>query len=156
MTQWQTQLDQIRRDHRTPLAIAGLFAILLLWAMNNLIDTFKTHHTAITAAKSIVTPMHLQPLAKLHLFGVYAANLDDLPTTQLQLTLEGTIVIPDMPAQSRALIASPSAPAEVYQVGNSVPGNASVTRIAKHYVVLDYNGTLEKLALPIQTLTTGE
>ena len=61
-----------------------------------------------------------------------------------------------MPTQSRALISSPSAPAEVYQVGSSVPGNATVTRIAKHYVVLNYNGTLEKLALPIQTLTSGE
>jgi hypothetical protein len=38
-------------------------------------------------------------------------------------------------------------------VGDALPGNATITRIGKHDVVLEDNGTLEKLALPIETIT---
>jgi hypothetical protein len=44
----------------------------------------------------------------------------------------------------------------VYQVGDILSGGAAITRIAKYYVVINYNGTLEKIALPIQTLTNSE
>lgn len=156
MTQWQTQLDQLRRDHRVPIALAALFALLLLWAVSDFINTFTAHNLNMTTTKTIIAPEHLQNLADLHLFGIYASNLDALPTTQLQLTLEGTIVILDTPAQSRALIASPNAPAKVYRTGDTLPGNTTITRIAKEYVVLNDNGALEKLALPIQTVTNSE
>jgi general secretion pathway protein C len=58
----------------------------------------------------------------------------------------------EFPKQSRALIAAPNMPAKVYQVGDTLPGNATIERIAKEYVVINDNGTLEKLALPIKTL----
>ena len=156
MMQWQTQLDQLRRDHRVPITLTALFALLLLWAVSDFIGTFTAHNLNMTAIKTTIAPEHLQNLADLHLFGVYASNLDALPTTQLQLTLEGTIVILEAPAQSRALIASPNAPTKVYQVGDALPGNATITRIAKQYVVVDDNGMLEKLVLPIQTVTNSE
>ena len=152
MTQWRTQLEQLHKDHRVPVMLTVLFAMLLLLAIWDCFHTITQHHRTMTAQKITASPEHLQNLADLHLFGVYASNLDNLPNTQLQFTLEGTIVSSDFPKQSRALIAMPNTPAKVYQIGDVVSGNATITRIAKHYVVLDDNGTLEKLALPINEL----
>lgn len=151
-TTWQTQLNQLRQDHRVPMVLTAFFAILLLMTIGNTVITLTAHHAKISRIKAQpVEP--LANIADLHLFGVYSANLDNLPTTQLQLTLEGTVVSLEAPAQSYALITAPSQPAKVYKVGDTLPGNATVTRIAKHYVVLDDNGTLEKLALPIEIIT---
>ena len=149
---WQTQLNQLRQDHRVPMVLTVIFAVLLLITVGNTLITLSMHH----AKAALTQTQPIEPLANiadLHLFGVYSANLDNLPTSQLQLTLEGTVVSLEAPAQSYALITAPSQPTKVYKVGDTLPGNATVTRIAKHYVVLDDNGTLEKLALPIETIT---
>lgn len=149
---WQTQLNQLRQDHRVPMVLTAFFAILLLMTVGNTIITLTAHHAKAALTKT----QPIEPLANiadLHLFGVYSANLDNVPTTQLQLTLEGTVVSIEAPAQSYAMITAPNQSAKVYKVGDTLPGNATVTRIAKHYVVLDDNGTLEKLALPIETIT---
>lgn len=156
IVQWQTQLERLRKDQRVPIALTVLFALLLLMAVWDCISTIAQHHRTVAVQKIVAPPEHLHNLANLHLFGVYANNLDSLPNTQLQFTLEGTIVFLEMPKQSRALIAAPSVPAKVYQVGDTLPGNATITRIAKEYVVIDDNGTLEKLALPINTLQGKE
>lgn len=156
MTQWQTQLEQLRKDQRVPIVLTVLLALLLLMAVWDTINTIVQHHQKLAAQKIMATPEPLHNLANLHLFGVYANNLDNLPNTQLQFTLEGTVVYLAQPKQSRALIAAPHQPAKVYQVGDTLPGNATITRIAKHYVVIDDNGTLEKLALPINTLQNEE
>jgi general secretion pathway protein C len=156
MAQWQTQIDQLRKDERTPIVLAGLLVLLLLWTLLSLISTFKMHHLAISPTKPTAAVSPLPSLANLHLFGVYASNLEALPVTQLQLTLEGTVVSVDAPTLSHALISSPSAPTKVYAVGDTLPGNATITRITKDYVVINDNGSLEKLALPIKTVTSDE
>ena len=156
MAEWQTQLRQVCRDQRVPLMLAALFALLLFWAAWNFITSFATTHRNITATLSTSKPAHLHNLADLHLLGVYGDNLENLPNTQLQFTLEGTVVVLEIPAQSRALITAPNQPTKVYQVGDTLPGNAIITRIAKHYVVLNDNGTLEKLVLPIKMISNED
>ena len=152
MNHWQTQLNQLRQDHRVPIALTVLFVIFALITVTHTAITLTTHHTKIMATRTQpVTP--LQNIADLHLFGIYSANLDNLPATQLQLTLAGTVVSLESPQQSYALITAPNQPTKVYRTGDTVSGNATVSRIAKHYVVLDDNGSLEKLTLPIETIT---
>lgn len=153
MAEWRTQLEQYRRDHRTPLVITALLGILLLSAIWQFAQTFMTTPLKITPIKPIAHEQ-LQNIAELHMFGMYTAT-DNLPITQLPFKLEGTIVFLDAPNQSRALISTSSEPAKVYQTGNTLPGNVTITRIAKEYIVLDDNGTLEKLALPIHFLETS-
>jgi general secretion pathway protein C len=151
MAQWQTQLDLIRHDHRTPFFITALLGIgiaLIGWQLTQTLIT--PTHTANHPTTALEKP--LQSTADLHLFGVYATNLSALPATTLQFTLEGTVVFLDTPTQSRALIAAQNAPAKVYKIGDTLPGNATITRITKDYVVLNDNGTLEKLTLPIPSL----
>lgn len=152
MVQWQMQLERLHKDQRVPIALTVLFALLLFMTVWDCISTIAQHQRTAAMQKTMTPPEHLHNLANLHLFGVYASNLDSLPNTQLQFTLEGTIVFVESPSQSRALIAAPNMPAKVYQVDDILPGNATITRIAKEYVVINDNGTLEKLALPINTL----
>ncbi|EKD77295.1 MAG: hypothetical protein ACD_42C00396G0010 [uncultured bacterium] len=155
MSRLEIQLDQLRRDYRVPAILTVFFTILLLFVIGNSVAELMSHHAKITAVK--MQPITLLPqLADLHLLGAYRSTADNLPTTQLQLTLEGTIVLLDHPKQSRALIAAPNEPAQVYQIGDALPGNATVTDIAKHYVVINDNGSLEKLPLPIQLINNVE
>lgn len=156
MAQWQTTIDELRKDQRVPLVIAAVLALLLLWMMWQTISGFIEGRRNLTVNQPVAASEHLQNLADLHLFGVYSTNLESLPTTQLQLVLEGTVVIVDAPTLSRALITAPGAPTKVYKVGDTLPGNATITRIAKQYVVLNDNGMLEKLALPINMLKNEE
>ena len=150
---WQTQLNQLRQDHRVPMVLTAFFALLLLITLGNTLITLTSHHAAVTTTTKTQPINPLENIADLHLFGIYSANLDNLPATQLQLTLEGTVVSLEAPTQSYALIASPNQPTKVYRIGNTLPGNATVTRIEKHDVILNDNGTLAKLALPIETIT---
>ncbi len=156
MVQWQTQFEQHSRNPRTPLAIAALLAILLLLTVGQLIDSITADRHQIAATITKTTSAPLPNLADLHMFGVFSSNLSNLPATTLQLTLEGTIVVVNAPKQSRALIASPNVPAKVYQVGDTLPGNATITNITKDYIVINDSGTLEKLILPVPPLLTGE
>lgn len=153
MASSQINLDQLRRDPRVPLILAAIIAVIFIFTLWGMISQFLTHqakHVAITQA----APTHrLVNISDLHLFGVYINNLQDLPTTQLQLTLSGTVVSVNSPDESHALIASPGQPTKVYQVGDTLPGNATITRVARHYVVINENGTLQKLALPVDQLS---
>ncbi|MCX7120180.1 MAG: hypothetical protein NTZ67_00120 [Gammaproteobacteria bacterium] len=152
-TQWQTQFDNLKQDHRVPLALAIFFGLLLLLALGQFIALFTTNHIKIAAIPANTAPAPTYPLANLHVLGVYSANLNTLPDSTLQLTLEGTAVNLSQPALSRAVIAGPGHNAKVYGTGDVLPGNATITRIAKHDVVVNDNGTLEKLPLPIEIIS---
>lgn len=153
MTNWQTQLNQLQQEPHLPVALTVLFGIFALITIVNTAITLTTHHMQITATQAQpVKP--LDNIADLHLFGIYSANLDNLPVTQLQLTLAGTVVSLETPEQSYALIASSDHQTKVYRTGDTLPDNATISRIAKQYVVLDDNGALEKLVIPIETISS--
>ncbi|OGT40548.1 MAG: hypothetical protein A3F12_07420 [Gammaproteobacteria bacterium RIFCSPHIGHO2_12_FULL_38_14] len=150
---WQNLIETYRHDKRVPIGIAIFCALGLLMAAGQLIADFSNH---FTASKVIATqPVQSLPvIANLHLFGSYNQLTTDLPITQLQLSLVGTVVMIDAPDQSRALIAAAGGPVKIYQTGAALPGNAIISKIEQNYIVLNQNGTLEKLLLPIKMLTT--
>lgn len=152
MPPWQAQIEQLRKDPRVPMAITVLLCLLLVISVFQLAFTLKGHHALISAAKAAQPTQPLYSLATLHMLGVYPASLAELPTTQLPFVLEGTIVVLDAPMQSHALISYSSQPTKLYQTGDTLPANVTITRIARHYVVIDDHGTLEKIPLPIQQL----
>lgn len=156
MRDWQNQIEKIGKDYRTPWAVTSIALILLLLAIWQFITEFKTTHHKITVAK-VMTPVSKPiQIANLHIFGLYSANVQDLPTTRLQLTLQGTIVVMDSPELSRAIIAVPNTPAKIFKIGDTLPGNASITKITKDFVVIDDNGSLQKLLLPVPKLEMPE
>lgn len=155
MPTWQNYIEKYRTDHRVPMVVAIFFAAGLLIALWQFIHDFSHH--VIKSANIVMRPTPSLPnIADLHLFGIYNESTTDLPITQLQLSLVGTIVMMHAPNESRALIAAPSGPTKVYQVGSTVPGNATVSHIEKNYVVLNSNGGLQKLMLPIEKLSPEE
>lgn len=156
MAQWQTQFELYRRDHRVPIILAACLTLILLLLITQFIKNFRTDHLAITATKTLAIVEPPLNLAHFHLFGIYDTSLKQLPNTPLQLILEGTVVFANDPTQSRALISSPNQPAKVYQINDTVPGNAKITRIEKDFIVVDDNGSSEKLALPIDSLLSNQ
>lgn len=152
MTDRQTHLAQFRNDHRIPLVLAGIITLYLLFLFSTFISDFrKTHHAMMAIRLQPLTqpPIHL---ANLHLFGTYSVVVANLPESTLQLTLQGTIVFLDNPNNSRAIVVSPGNPPQSYKTGDILPGNAKVSRIEKDYIVINDNGALQKVPLPIKTL----
>ncbi len=85
------------------------------------------------------------------LFGEYqavAVAKDDTPTdapeTRLRLELLGVFQSPD-PEQSSAIIAEKGKEGELYHIGDSIPGNASLEEVYADRVILRRAGRLEAL-----------
>lgn len=141
----------LRHTTYTPIILMVLFVMLCVETAWQLIDTFTLHPTVFNADKNIKTDYHY-PINQVHLFGRYAANLDTLPHTTLPFTLEGTVVEMGNPALSHAMIKTAAQHTKVYRVGDALPNNIIISQITKEYVILNNNGQLEKLPLPIQTV----
>ena len=150
---WQTELDKLRRNPRTPVIGTVFFGVCLLWSIGIFIATFMQKSPAPPPIAAHITAPPIN-LSQLHLFGVYNAALANLPTASSQFALQGTVVVTNSPNESQALIASSGQPAEAYHVGDSLPGGATITHISQDNVIINQNGTLEKLALPIQTVSS--
>jgi len=152
MAGWQNYIEQYRADQRIPIIIAIVCIASLCIAIWKFAHDFSNHF--VTTTNASIKPIQTLPeIANLHLFGIYRIqNIADLPSTQLQLSLVGTVIMINAPKQSRALIASPGGQTKVYAVGAIVPGNATVARVEQRYVVLNNNGELQKLSLPIEKL----
>lgn len=148
---WSQWIDQLRKHRLTPLIITVIFLLAILLTGWQIFESFQPPKTK-PQAPLIKGPITTPHVANLHLMGVYDVASADIPVTQLQLTLQGTVVFLDDPTQSRALILSPGQPTKVYKVGDFVPGNAKVEKIDPHSIVLNDNGQLQKLRMPIQVL----
>jgi len=95
-----------------------------------------------------------QDIVKAHVFG--QSNADDTPApadtsnapeTRLNLLLMGTIVASDEKT-AHAIITEKGKSAEVYFLGDAVPGGASLHQVMTDRVILNRGGVLETLRLP--------
>ena len=71
----------------------------------------------------------------------------ELPKTSLNLTLHGALAS-DVAAESSAIIQDSSGQDHFYQPGDSLPGGAILDQVHPHYVVIRYQGALQKLLFP--------
>lgn len=136
------------------LAFVGL---LLISTMMTISAGFKTPPTTISPDEyldnSSAVATKLSHVADAHLFGSFVNDLNALPQTMLQLTLQGIAYSTDPNVPSRAIIRARSGKTEVYQIGQTVPGGAIIKKIQKDLVVLDDNHQLESLKLPVPKIT---
>lgn len=153
MIRFEAQLEQLIRNEKTPVITTLVVALLFAYSAWQTVTTFTTQTITPSQQTTTVPTQAMQSISNLHLFGIYAGNLSDLPSTQLPFTLEGTVLIANAPDTSRALISSDGGLAKVYQTGDFLPNHVAIIRIAKHYVVINDNDTLEKISLPIESLT---
>ena len=71
------------------------------------------------------------------------------PDTKLNLKLRGVFASPN-PDFSRAIIADAKGNEDSYAVGDPLPGGAVLSQVFSDKVILEYNGGLETLRLPVQ------
>ncbi len=128
-----------------------VFVALYLY---DLISEFMSIHTVVP-----ITPViAIKPIAQIsqwHLFGVYDDRLSELPETQLALILQGTMLSSNNSKQSFAIVSADKAQAKVYKIGDVLPGDAILERIANNEIVIRYQGQLQSLKLPINFLVPG-
>ncbi len=101
-------------------------------------------------------------IANAHLFGEATAapatpppqDLEDVPETQLNLKLKGTIAA-SADQESMAIIAEGNGDEKVYEIGDAIPGGASIHAIRLDRVILERAGRLEELRLPRSDELTG-
>jgi len=145
-----TTMDFIRKEPRVPLLITVVLALLMIFNLSQTLKTLTLHHdiSSLSSGTSHVVKT-IPDIADLHVFGHYKQNLADLPKTQLPLHLQGIEQVVASEQASRVLIADSNQPTKVYQVGDRVPGGAVVQHIFRDHVILNNNGRLENLYLPI-------
>ena len=100
-----------------------------------------------------------QQIPQWHLFGQAEAEAvndipEELPETSLQLTLRGVIAAPDM-AIARAIVADPAGKDNFYKVGDTLPGNATLSEIHSDRIIIQRGGRYETLTLPKASLDMG-
>lgn len=146
-----TIMDIFRQDARIPLLIA---AFLLLWIIINASQMINTlMDVDVNTPSATHSSSHSAPAPRAsqwHLFGRYDSSLH-APQTRLPLVLQG-IALASSGGHSRALIASSNGPTKVYQVGQSLSDGAIIHKILRDRVLLDDQGHLESLMLPIPKL----
>ena len=160
---WQRWL--VRSGPRVALIVALLLLVSTLvdigwWVVTSPAD--DTGPAARPAAPSAPSPgrarVRYRDVAGLHLFGrsagVAAPATADIRETRLQLKLLGVFAA-DEPARSYAIIADPQKREDVYQIGDTLPGNVRLQAIHPDQVILERNGKLEKLLLPQEFLSTA-
>lgn len=142
-----------RNDQRVPLILTTIFAILIILQLLQLFSVFEAGLSIKIPTPTSTTPLQPSPnIAHWHLFGLYERSIQNIPITRLQLTLEGTVVNVVNPKNSYALISSPGQPTKIYKIGQTLPGGAIIRQILKDRIIIDENGNLESLLLPIPKL----
>jgi general secretion pathway protein C len=143
-------------EKRQQLALMTAIALVGLISLGHQAINLKhLISSTSTAAPSQSTPTHPKPIppviAAVPLFGTAGANdpavTQNLPTTNLQLTLRGAVVESDA-AKSSAVIEEPGKPAQSYRIGETLPGGATLDAVFADHVVLKRNGELETLNFP--------
>ncbi len=149
----QRQWETLKTDHRTPLIALVVIVVLLIYYLYCLAGDFTLDTAALSADSRVVHIQRVPQVSQWHIFGRYDDSNEVLPITRLQLTLQGIMLSPGNQKSSSVIIQSPTVPAKVYKVGDEIPGDATLEKIQKDRVVLQYQGTLQSLLLPRPKLT---
>lgn len=150
---------------RRRLSYGALILAILLFLnaiVSGVIPLLHPASSSTLKTSSAFSAVQVQPLPNIaawHLFGFYqppvtlvnSQNIGSLPTTRLQLKLIG-LFTDSNPKLSKALISAEGQPAKSYGVGDNVPGGATVYEILADRVILQQDGQLERLDLPIKPL----
>lgn len=174
MNHWSQQLLQRfwvdGLDKRLPVLATLLALLLLTHSMATL--TWKIVPVPETPGQSIRqmrTPTSQQAAAKTNqpladtianwnLFGKFEVEkpkpvlvqpVETAPDTKLNLKLRGVFASTN-PQSSRAIIADAKGDEDSYKVGSTVPGGAILNEIYSDKVILETNGRLEVLRLPVE------
>lgn len=149
--------EKIDRQTVTPLLLAGLFGILILYT---LIQTgsffYEQFQSTSLLEKQTVTPLQsanveaLQDIsataANIHLFGRAVSNSNDIPLSALNLKLTG-IFFGNSEKDSKVSVIYNEQEEKLYSLNDTLPNGVVIERIFPGEVIIKYNGQLQKLVL---------
>ena len=145
-------LPQMLQHKRLPEILTwGLLALAVVYSVQ-VVRQWRVG-PAISPILPVVYIAPLPDVEQYHAFGRYVANLDNLPETQLALTLQGVVVIPNQNQAGVALISSPGTPTQLYHVGDPIPGGATLVRVLSSQIILKNQGQFQRLRLPIKSIS---
>jgi len=159
-------LLELFQQHGRRLAFlaSATFVVLMSLSVANTVLFFidnmaaeETSTTASTAPAPGKANLSNINVAALNLFG--SANVDktpvnvDAPETNLNLELDGVFTAAD-PDDSTAIIAESGKSGVLYQIGDRLPGNATLKAVFDDHILIKRGGRLEKLMFP--DFSTGQ
>ncbi|ERI48539.1 general secretion pathway protein C [Legionella pneumophila str. Leg01/20] len=140
------------------ISLISLFGILIIFEWITLFYPLTSAKAApVSNTKSIagMREENLNYILNTSLFGVYVPadlNEDNVKQSMLNVTLVG-ILFADKIEESQVIIRSASGEEKTYNVGDKIPGGATIKRIMPGGVLVERDGTLESLSLPKNDLT---
>ncbi|MGC3980495.1 MAG: type II secretion system protein GspC [Steroidobacteraceae bacterium] len=152
-----------------PQVVAGLAVVGIAWQAARF--TWLVLAPSPVPANAIPTPAAINPtpaastinpqsIADAHLFGIASApesgpaDPNNLPQTQMNLVLAGTIAMDD-PEAGFAIVGETAANAKFYRVGGVINGGPRLHSVYTDRVIIDRNGTLETILLPRNNPSTA-
>jgi len=133
--------------------LISLIATPISWYKDIKLSKAQSSRENISVAVTAKNLDLINELPKQHLFGsaIHSSNTNNLPITNLQLSLIG--IIQSQPeSKSSVIISSAGQPGKVYFIGDKISETLEVGAITKDGVILENNGRLEKLPLKRQKL----
>ncbi len=149
-----------------PATAAFGAAALLAWVVFDTFNAYRAIQEAFQDGEAILrsrtnsqTPasgINLAQIPNWHLFGdrsqqtkaTIPQKIIEAPTTPLALTLQGTFRGKSNTEESWAIISSSDSEQAMYQVGDEIPGGATLLAVEPFRVILERNGRHESLSLP--------
>lgn len=152
------------------LAGAALLALAVFSTLNSYRMAQKEDQSGETTLQSQVrsqpsaASINLGQIPNWHLFGKedpeakakpVPNKIIEAPTTPLALTLQGTFLGKSKTEGSFAIISSSDDEQAMYQIGDEIPGGATLYAVEPFRVILERNGRHESLALPRPSMEGG-
>ena len=123
-----------------------LFVVFIFIAVHSLVSWLPS--TTNLSNKVIITRskqnFSLADISTWHLMGF--SEISGLPETNLQLTLQGVLVMPNAD-RSSAIVADESQNAKVYSIGDELPGGAILDKVLANKIIIKNRGKLQELPL---------
>lgn len=159
----QQWLDRASRT--LPQALSVLLVVAIAWQLVQLTWMLlgRTGNSATTVVPPPPPPTaanarkgpDIQAIADAHLFGTAQTDTQvdasNAPQTQMNLILSAVFATND-PEKGLAIIGESAAASNVYAVGDAVRSGTRLHAVYPDRVILDRGGTLEALALPVQSM----
>ncbi|WBV65068.1 type II secretory system protein LspC [Legionella pneumophila] len=140
------------------ISLISLFGILIIFEWISLFYPLTYVRAIPVSNTKSITGMreeNLNYIFNTSLFGVYVPadlNEDNVKQSMLNVTLVG-ILFADKIEESQVIIRFASGEEKTYNVGDKIPGGATIKRIMPGGVLVERDGTLESLSLPKNDLT---
>jgi general secretion pathway protein C len=164
MIQWARKGNQQKWARWSRVILALLLVLLLayviaqtVWMLwygpNDPLPESRLQQIAVATGQRTDQALSQSQVEDWHLFGAYQQEPQnnenrpvDAPDTRLQLELLGLFQTRDR-EKSSAIIAEKGKDAELYHIGDDIPGNAEIEEIYADRVILRRQGRLETLRL---------